>query len=265
MVAMAMHRKLGEVVNPLLSSRAVTFISRVAQYWGLRVKEIVTIEATITRMVVYFEGLSRLITLAECQDNAIASATVGAYSGVMAALCYMLVVPFEMWKVVASAGSDEWIDAVIYACRLRFGHLVSMSHSSEFLKLSQFNDSFDTAISNDLLALWQRFIHKMRHTGIRFWSENREVRIPNGVTVPDLSSYSGTYFRFSAFEGIIDWTVMNPITNKSGNCDIASCEPTIFDRFSEQDYERGLLPSKAHDPKVSSCLPCYFLRLLFSV
>ncbi|EYC38424.1 hypothetical protein Y032_0717g1788, partial [Ancylostoma ceylanicum] len=254
MVAMGCHRCLEVVTKSLHSMRAVSFLSHVAQYWGFKLKEEISVDTSGTRMVVFFEGLPRLVTMGQCQNSSLISATVGAHSCVMAALCYMLVVPFEMWKAVMNATSDDWIDTVIYACRQRFAHLLTLIYSGEFLKLVEFSGDLESEMTNDLFSLWQRFIHRMRCTGIEYWKKNRSIQVPKGVAAPVLSSYPGTYFSFSTCDGVIEWTSMKPKTGWNVDTEsLASAEPTAMDRYSEQEFEIGLLPVRHKNPDAPKC------------
>ncbi|VDL74299.1 unnamed protein product [Nippostrongylus brasiliensis] len=246
MVSMATHRNMEDVLKPVHSIRAVSFLSHLANFWGRIIKEDITVGTTSTRMVVFIEGLPRLITLGQSQNDTVVSATVGAYSGVVAALCYMLVVPFEMWTVVAKATSDEWTDTILYACRKRFSHLLSLSRSDEFLKLTEFRDDFDNSSVTEYSPLWRRFIHKMRSAGIEYWRKNRDIQIPAGVAGPDLSSYPGAYFRFSEIDAPVDWAVMNVTQVCSlGPDDILSGELPAPARYAEQEYEAQRCPVTA--------------------
>ncbi|WKY11853.1 hypothetical protein Q1695_003433 [Nippostrongylus brasiliensis] len=254
MVSMATHRNMEDVLKPVHSIRAVSFLSHLANFWGRIIKEDITVGTTSTRMVVFIEGLPRLITLGQSENDTVVSATVGAYSGVVAALCYMLVVPFEMWTVVAKATSDEWTDTILYACRQRFSHLLSLSRSDEFSKLTEFRDDFDSASITEYSPLWKRFIHKMRSAGIEYWRKNHDIQIPAGVAGPDLSSYPGTYFRFSEVDAPVDWAVMNAAQVCSPGPDDVLCDELPAPaRYAEQEYEVGLLPPKTRNPDAQRC------------
>uniref|UniRef100_A0A8L8KI25 HET domain-containing protein n=1 Tax=Heligmosomoides polygyrus TaxID=6339 RepID=A0A8L8KI25_HELPZ len=252
MPSMAIYRKLDIVVGQVHSQRAVEFLSRVAQLWGYRLDENVSLQGGSTRLVVHFERLPRLILMGQCESSSLDSATVGAYSAVVAALCYMQVVPFEMWTMVMKTETQDWIEAVIYACRYRFAQLVILSYTPEFMRLMGFIDDFDGVISEELLALWHRFIHMMRQTGIEYWKICRDVRIPVDVRLQDLSTYKGKYFRFSSIEGSADFTVMNPGT-KFTTTNTAACEPTPAARYGEQEYELGLLPKIVKSQNAPIC------------
>ncbi|RCN24654.1 hypothetical protein ANCCAN_29646, partial [Ancylostoma caninum] len=109
-------------------------------------------------------------------------------------------------------------------------------------------------MTNDLFSLWQRFIHRMRCTGIEYWKKNRAIQVPKGVAVPVLSSYPGAYFCFSSCDAVTDWTSMKPRTGWNVDTEsLANAEPTAMDRYSEQEFETGLLPVRHKNPDAPKC------------
>ncbi|CAJ0589863.1 unnamed protein product [Cylicocyclus nassatus] len=255
MIAMGCHRNMHEITQPLNSCRAVPFLSRIAQYWGFKLKEEISLDANKnTRMVVHFEGLPKLVTMGQCNSDGLLSATVGAHTSVIAALCYMLIVPFEMWKTVMDAPSEKWIDPVIYACRERFAHLMTLIYSGDFLKLIEFSGDLEAPMSPEVAEIWHRFMHKIRSSGIWYWEKNRDIQIPLGIASVDFTTYPGSYFRFAKCESVIDWTVMKPKTgwNNVGAA-LVSADPVPIAKYSEQEYETGLLPARIKSTGAPVC------------
>ncbi|WKY11854.1 hypothetical protein Q1695_003433 [Nippostrongylus brasiliensis] len=159
MVSMATHRNMEDVLKPVHSIRAVSFLSHLANFWGRIIKEDITVGTTSTRMVVFIEGLPRLITLGQSEN-----------------------------------------DTVVY------------------------------------------------------WRKNHDIQIPAGVAGPDLSSYPGTYFRFSEVDAPVDWAVMNAAQVCSPGPDDVLCDELPAPaRYAEQEYEVGLLPPKTRNPDAQRC------------
>ncbi|KHJ97263.1 hypothetical protein OESDEN_02766 [Oesophagostomum dentatum] len=60
MVSLACHRSRDVVVKPIHSMRSVTFLSHVAQHWGYKLKEEISVDPSgTTKVLVHFEGLPR--------------------------------------------------------------------------------------------------------------------------------------------------------------------------------------------------------------